>query len=130
MANTKYNAEFELRASTRIIYPYISTAGGLAQWFADDVIIRPDKKFVFLWDDEDYVSELVSTRNNKSAKFEFTEYSDDEVTSSIELTLETNELTQTVYLHIIDETGFFDSEEEFMEIWEGAVDSLKQVLGA
>lgn len=131
MSDSRYTTEYELRASTRIIYPYLYTAGGLSQWFADDVIIRPDKKLVFLWDDEEFVAEMVSYRNNKSVKFEFVDHSESEdEKSTVELVLETNELTQSVYLKIVDESGFFDSEEEFLEIWDGAVDSLKQVLSA
>lgn len=131
MGINKFSAEYELRASTRIVYPYISTAGGLSQWFADDVTISPDKKFVFLWDDEKFIAEMVSNRNNKSVKFEFPEYSESpEDTASVELVLETNELTQSVYLKIIDDSDFFETEEEFLEVWDSSVDSLKQVIGA
>ncbi len=52
MNNLKFHAEYELRASPKMLYPYISTAAGLQQWFADKVTISPDHVFDFLWDKE------------------------------------------------------------------------------
>jgi len=37
MGKNKFITEFEINASQKILFPYLSTASGLAQWFADDV---------------------------------------------------------------------------------------------
>ena len=47
-----------------MLYPYFSTASGLAQWFADDVNINEDKVFTFLWDGDENKARMVSSRTN------------------------------------------------------------------
>ncbi|HQV00603.1 MAG TPA: START-like domain-containing protein, partial [Bacteroidia bacterium] len=36
----KFQMEFEMRSSPKILYNYISTASGLSEWFADDVRVK------------------------------------------------------------------------------------------
>lgn len=38
-----FTADFELHASVKMLYPYIQTASGLSEWFADDVRISPER---------------------------------------------------------------------------------------
>ena len=47
-----FTADFEIHASVKMLYPYIQSASGLAEWFADDVSISPEKVFTFVWDNE------------------------------------------------------------------------------
>ena len=42
MEKLKYVAEYEFRASPKMLFQYISTASGLSQWFAQKVNIKPD----------------------------------------------------------------------------------------
>ena len=48
MSKTLFKAEFDINASSKMLYSYISTASGLAQWFADDVTLDEDKNFNFI----------------------------------------------------------------------------------
>lgn len=130
MGKVKFVTEFEVRASQRILFPYISNASGLAQWFADDVNINEDKVFIFLWDGEEHKAKKVSQKLNISAKFEFlpeTEEDEDDP-NYIELKLNVNELTQSVYLEITDYSDLDDPEEQ-QELWENQVHLLKEMIG-
>ena len=71
MSKHKFTAEFELRASPKVLFPYFSSASGLQQWFAEKVILKDSTTFDFLWDGESHVAKLSQLRLQKSAKFDF-----------------------------------------------------------
>jgi len=48
MAKNKFQTEFEINASKKMLYPYIYSASGLSQWLADDVNINEDKVYNFI----------------------------------------------------------------------------------
>jgi uncharacterized protein YndB with AHSA1/START domain len=130
MGKFKFVTEFEVKASQKMLFPYISSASGLSQWFADDVNINEDKVFIFLWDGEEHRAKKVSQKLNLSVKFEFLpeEEEDEEDPNYIELKLNVNELTQSVYLQITDYSDFDDQEEQ-QELWENQVYLLKEMIG-
>lgn len=130
MGKFKFVTEFEVKASQKMLFPYISSASGLSQWFADDVNINEDKVFIFLWDGEEHRAKKASQKLNLSVKFEFLpeEEEDEEDPNYIELKLNVNELTQSVYLQITDYSDFDDQEEQ-QELWENQVYLLKEMIG-
>jgi len=50
MSKFEYNAEYEIRAAVKMVYPYISTPQGLEEWFADRVEVLNDKFLNIHWD--------------------------------------------------------------------------------
>ncbi len=134
MENDHFTAEFEFKASQKMLYPYLNTPGGLAQWFADDVIVNDDKVLIFFWDEEQHKARITSQRLNKSIKFEFLdepeEKSGDGHSGSpfIEIDLDSNELTGTVFMKVTD-TATSEDSEELQEIWQHLTDSLKEIVG-
>lgn len=130
MAKRKLQADFEINASKKMLYPYIYTASGLAQWCADDVTVNEDKVFNFIWDNDDHPARMIAHRVNTSAKFEYLPESDEDEDdpASFELRLEVNELTQTTFLHVTEYTDF-DDEEEWYDLWNSMVHSLKEIVG-
>ena len=54
-----------------MLYPYIFTASGLAQWFADDVNVNEDHIFNFIWEEEDHKAKMAAHRTNSYVKFEW-----------------------------------------------------------
>jgi hypothetical protein len=57
----KYEIEFPIRSSLRILYNQISTASGLSEWFADNVNLS-DKIYTFFWDGDQQNAELLSKK--------------------------------------------------------------------
>jgi uncharacterized protein YndB with AHSA1/START domain len=125
-----FTADFEIHASIKMLYPYIQTASGLSEWFADDVNISPEKVFTFVWDNEEHKAIMSAHRTNHFARFEYLpETKEDEKDPSyFELRLEINELTQTTFLKVVDYSEM-DDVDELHDLWEGLIENLKKVVG-
>lgn len=126
-----FTADYEIHASVKMLYPYIQTAGGLSEWFADDVKINNIKKtFTFIWDHEERVARLATHRTNHFVRFEYLPENpgDEEDPSYFELRLESNDMTQSVYLKVIDYSDFEDME-ELKDLWDGLIENLRKTVG-
>ena len=131
MARKKlFTEDYEIHASIKMLYPYIESASGLAEWFADNVRISPEKVFTFEWDNESHKAMMIAHPINHSTKFEFIpETAEDKKDASFfELRLELDELTQTTFLKVTDYSDFEDLA-ELRDIWSGLVENLKTVIG-
>ncbi|MCR9251381.1 MAG: START-like domain-containing protein [bacterium] len=126
MSKVTFNGEYEFRASKKMLFPYINTASGLAQWFADDVNINADKEFIFLWDGEENKARMAASRINSFVKFEFLNGDEDDP-NHVEFKLDMNELTQSVYLRITDYSDM--DVEEAQELWDSLIHDLKEIVG-
>ncbi len=109
-----------------MLYPYLSSASGLSQWFADDVTINEDKIYNFVYEGEDHPARMTHHRTNNYVKFEFTEDEDDP--GYVEFRLEENELTQSVFIKVIEYSDFDDQEEQ-ADVWENLLLGLKEIVG-
>ncbi|MFC5408288.1 START-like domain-containing protein [Larkinella bovis] len=131
MEKYKFIAEYELRASPKVLFPYISTASGLSQWFANKVNIRPDHQFDFYWDNESHLARQVSIRQNKSVRFEFLNgngtVSDEH--NYIDFRVDVSELTQSTFLRITDYSSNSDVD-ELKSLWNSLIDKLKEIVGS
>jgi uncharacterized protein YndB with AHSA1/START domain len=126
-----FTRDYEIHASVKMLYPYICTPAGLAEWFADDVTVdNLDKSFIFHWDNEVHKAKLVAHRTNHFARFEFLPENehDHNDPSYFELRLDFNEFTQTVYLRVADYSDF-DDLDELADLWDGLVENLKKTVG-
>jgi uncharacterized protein YndB with AHSA1/START domain len=121
----KFNIEYEIKSSPRILYTFLNEANGLAQWFADDVNVK-DQIYTFTWDGEKQNAKLVAIKENKLVRFKWLE---DEPQCYFEMEIIQDELTNDVALSITD----FATEETIAErklIWDNQIDYLVSTLGA
>jgi len=121
----KFNLEYEIKSSPRILYSFLSEANGLTQWFADKVVYR-DQIYTFTWDDEEQKAKLLASKENKFVRFRWL---DDEPQYYFEMEISQDELTNDVALNITD----FATEETIADrklIWDNQIDYLFSVLGA
>jgi uncharacterized protein YndB with AHSA1/START domain len=127
---TKFVREYPINASARLLYPYLSTPSGLAQWFCDDVSINEDKVFNFYWDGRNHFAEMTSHRTNRSVRFLFLneDRSHAPDPSYIDFSIESSELTQEQYLKVTDYSEE-DDEEELSELWEHLLQKLREIVG-
>jgi hypothetical protein len=130
MNKYKFVVEFELRASPKVLFPYISSASGLQQWFAEKVTLKDSSTFDFSWDGDSHIAKLSQLRLNKSAKFDFLPAANTEERDHnyIEFKMEVSDLTGSTYLKIIDYSANHD-EEELTELWEDLIFKLKEIVG-
>ncbi len=130
MVKSKFVTDYQINASRKMIFNYLSTASGLEDWFADEVRIDEDKNFIFYFDNEEHHAHIASIRLNNHIKFDFfdPDNPNEDDHSFIEFKLEENEVTQTMFLKVIDYTDDYD-EEESQAIWDGLVGKLKEIIG-
>ena len=121
----KFNIEYEIKSSPRILYTFLNEPNGLTQWFADDVSVR-DQIYTFTWDDEQQTAKLIAIKENKLVRFRWI---DDDPQCYFEMEIVQDELTNDVALSITD----FATDETMVErhsIWDNQIKYLVSVLGA
>ena len=121
----KFNLEYEIKSSPRILYSFLNEPNGLSQWFADDVEIH-DQVYTFTWDDEEQKAKLISVKENKLVRFRWL---DDDPQYYFEMEIVQDELTNDVALSITD----FAAEDTIGErrlIWDNQIKYLISTLGA
>lgn len=113
-----------------MLFPYFSTAMGLAEWFADKVENINPQTLLFHWDNEDHIGKIIVQRTGKSIKFEFEPESQEDVQSPsyIEFKLDFNDMTNTTFVKVTDYSSETD-EEELNELWDGLIHTLKEIVG-
>ena len=121
----KFNIEYEVNSSPKILFSFLNEPNGLAQWFADDVTYR-DQIYTFIWDDEEQKAKLLSIKENKLVKFKWL---DDEPHCYFEMEIVQDELTNDVALSITD-FATDDTLQDRRLIWDNQVQYLVSVLGA
>ncbi|MBC8152818.1 MAG: ATPase [Bacteroidetes bacterium] len=130
MEKYKFVAEYELRASPKMLFPYISTASGLSQWFAAKVNVLSENKFDFYWDNESHLARQVSLRQNKGVRFEFLDTTPDDTEHTyVDFRVDVSELTQSTFLRITDYSATTDPD-ELKSMWNGLLDKLKEIVGS
>lgn len=131
MGKRKFEFEFEINASSRLLYPYISTPGGLEEWFADSVVVDADKTYNMVWDEENHYAKIASQKMNKYIRLEFLDEDKEpeEDPNYLEFNLQKNEMTETYYLQITDYCDDENEQDELFELWESMVNELKSIIG-
>ena len=131
MSKQKFIGEYPINASRKMLFPYLSTATGLCQWFADDVNINNiDKTMIFILDGEERIAVIDSIKNNRYVKFRFpNEDEKPKENDTLEFRLEINELTQSVFVRVEEFTDTDDLDESY-QIWENLLSQLKEIIGA
>tara|TARA_B100000524_G_scaffold194746_1_gene101036 strand:- start:127 stop:516 length:390 start_codon:yes stop_codon:yes gene_type:complete len=123
----KFEMEFPIKVSQKLLFQYISTPSGLSEWFADNVNSRGEI-FIFIWDDSEESAKLIRKINNEKIQFQWLD--DEETDYYFELRIQFDEITKDVSLIVTD---FAEDEEEVDEsklLWTNQISDLKKVLGS
>jgi len=131
MAKQKFVGEYPINASRKMLFPYLSTATGLCQWFADDVNINNiDKTLIFIVDGEERIAVIDSINKNRYVKFRFLmDGEKPKENDTLEFRLMVNDLTQEVFVRVEEYTESDDLEESY-QIWDNLLAQLKEIIGA
>ncbi|GAB3201103.1 uncharacterized protein YndB with AHSA1/START domain [Pontibacter aydingkolensis] len=127
---TKFVREYPINASAKLLYPYLSTPSGLAQWFCDDVTVNEDKVYNFVWDGRSHFAEMTGLRTNKSVRYLFLDENKQHITDGpyVDFSIESSELTQEQFLKVVDYSDE-DDVEELEELWDNLFHNLKEIVG-
>ena len=123
----KFEMEFPIKVSQKLLFQYISTPSGLSEWFADNVNSRGEI-FIFILDDSEEIAKLLRKNNNEKIQFQWLD--DEDSDYYFELRIQFDEITKDVSLIVTD---FADDEEEVEEsklLWTNQISDLKKVLGS
>lgn len=123
MDKVKLELEYVINCSPKVLYNRLSSASGLAEWFADDVSVN-GKKYAFIWDKTERLAELSFKKENLLVRFDWL---DDKTYFEFKITRD--ELTGDVSLLIIDFCEP-DEKKETKSLWDSQVAELKHVLGS
>ena len=122
----KFEIEFPIQASEKLLFQYISSPSGLSEWFADNVNYRGEV-FIFIWDGAEEQAKLLSKKNGERIKFKW--LNDDEDASYFEIRIQVDGITKDVSLMITD-FAEDDEVEETKMLWDNQISDLKQILGS
>lgn len=122
----KYELEYTLNCSAKVLFSRLSTAEGLSEWFAGNVTVDGDL-FTFHWNKTESKARLALVRENKLVRFEWID-ADNKDTGYFEFRIEVHELTGDVAL-IITDFAEPDEKEDAIYLWDTQIADLKRVLG-
>ena len=123
----KYTLEFTINSSVNILFKRLSTESGLAEWFADDVIIK-DKIFTFFWDDSKQEAKLLKLKTNQFIRLKWEDNNTKE--DYFEFLIQIDEITSDVALIITDFADDEQDQEEQTELWKMQIGTLKRAIGS
>lgn len=122
----RYELEYTLNCSPKVLFSRLSTPEGLSEWFADDVTVDGEN-FTFHWNKAEYHARLVAMKENKLVRFEWTDTIDKE-TNYFEFKINVHDLTGDLAL-IITDFSEPDEKEDAIYLWDTQISDLKRILG-
>lgn len=127
MAKIKYQLEYNLNTSPKLLYSRLSTPSGLAEWFADDVHLN-GKNFIFIWDGSEQEAKVLMKKVNEYIRFKWLDDEDEGEDVYFEFRISKEELTGDVSMEITD---FADDDEidDNKDLWDQQVNGLQRALG-
>jgi hypothetical protein len=124
----KFELEFLLKTSVRVLDNMIGSPSGLSEWFADNVTVRDDM-YSFEWDGAIEEARLLTRKMNSKMKFKWVEDEENEDDYYFELNIDIDAMTGIASLKITD-YAFPDDVESAKMLWEQQINDLKRIIGA
>lgn len=124
----KFELEYLLKTSPKVLENMLCTPSGLSEWFADDVNIKEDI-FTFFWDGSEEKARLLTKKQTSRAKFKWLEDEAEGNDCFFEMAFEIDPMTKAIIMTITD----FAEEDELEEsqmLWESQINDLKRLIGA
>ena len=123
----RYDLEYPLKCSIKVLFPRLSTPEGLAEWFADDVNSEGDV-FTFTWDNTTLKAKLTILRENKLVRFNWMEKHTHTDENYFEFRINTEELGGDIAL-IISDHAEPDEKVDAISLWDTQIQRLRSIQG-
>ena len=123
----KHSLEFPINSSVSILYKRLSNPSGLAEWFADDVIVK-DKIFTFFWEGSEQEAKLLKLKTDHFIRFKWED--NDTKEDYFEFLIQIDEMTSDVSLIITDFAEDDQDQEEQTSLWSNQISLLKMAIGS
>ena len=123
----KYTLEFPINSSINILYLRLSSPSGLAEWFADDIIIK-DNIYTFIWDGSEQNAKLLKKKNNSFIRFKWEAHKTQD--DYFEFFIQVDEMTSDVSLLVTDFAEDKEEQDEQTDLWSKQISLLKGAIGS
>jgi len=124
----KFELEYLLKTSPRVLENMIGSPTGLSEWFADDVNANDDI-YSFVWDGSVEDARLITHKMNTKIKFKWLADEEEGLDTYFEINYQVDSMTSMVALRIVDFSSAEDKEGAIM-LWDQQINDLKRLLGA
>jgi uncharacterized protein YndB with AHSA1/START domain len=123
---SKFELEYNLNCSPKVLFSRLSTPEGLGEWFAEQVNVDGDL-FTFFWNNTESKARLSAMKENKMVRFEWLgmDYGD---SNFFEFRINMEELTNDLAL-IITDFAETEEKEDSIYLWDSQINDLKRALG-
>jgi len=124
----KYELEFILNSSPRILEKMFSSPDGLGEWFADDVTVKDDI-YTFNWGGSSENARLINHKLQSRIRFKWLADEEEGNDTYFEIGYNIDPITNQVALNITD-FAMPEDKESAVLLWNQQVTDLKRILGA
>ncbi len=126
MKKIKFNIEYQLKtASLNVLWNSISTALGLAEWFAEVVTVK-NNEYTFSWNDNDQTAFLIEIKQNSYIRFQWEE--DKGTDHFFELKITSLQVTGNLAL-IITDFAEASEKDDLILLWNKQIEILRRKTG-
>ena len=122
----KFELEYTLNCSPKVLFSRLSTPEGLGEWFAEKVNVDGDL-FSFFWNNSESKARLSALKDNKLVRFEWIGMENEE-SNYFEFRIIIQELTGDLALIIYDFSEP-DEKEDSISLLDSQIADLKRILG-
>ncbi|MCX6327349.1 MAG: START-like domain-containing protein [Bacteroidia bacterium] len=122
----KFELEYTLKSSPKVLFSRLSAPEGLSEWFADNVDVDGDI-YAFFWNNSESKARLAALKDNKLVRFEWIGMENEE-SNYFEFRINIDELTGDLAL-IISDFAEADETEDAINLWNSQIADLKRLLG-
>ena len=123
---SKFELEYNLNCSPKVLFSRLSTPEGLGEWFADQVNVDGDI-FIFYWNSSESKARLSALKENKMVRFEWIGMENEE-SNYFEFRINFEDLTNELAL-IITDFAETEEKEDSIYLWDSQINDLKRALG-
>jgi START-like superfamily domain len=123
---SKFELEYNLNCSAKVLFSRLSTPEGLGEWFADQVNVDGDI-FIFFWNSTESRARLSAMKENKMVRFEWIGMENEE-SNYFEFKINFEDLTNELAL-IITDFAETEEKEDSIYLWDSQINDLKRALG-
>ncbi len=124
----KFELEYVLKTSPKVLDKLLTTPDGLSEWFAEDVIVK-DEVYTFHWDGSEEKARLISKRQGEGMKWQWLHDEDEAPEAFFEMRYTIDPITKAVIFTITDFAENYEKD-QVVRLWESHVIDLRRVLGA
>jgi hypothetical protein len=124
----KFELEYVLKTSPKVLDKLLITPDGLSEWFAEDVIVK-DEVYTFHWDGSEEQARLIHKKSGEGIKWQWLHDEEDGLDTFFEMRYVIDPVTKAVILSVVDfaEPG---EKDQVVRLWESQISDLRRVIGA